>query len=477
MSFLVKIPSLEVIAKLDKTQLGEIIYQNMSMSGYFIYKDKAGLDEEIFPACSKATFEEQISLLIKNSTSEKPSNTDKLRTILVEQGRRFEERIFRAFNRVADAFITIAIECDKKAAIPMVRKDLGIMGSAFDKTESAVASRMKTILPEELKDEEMAAFELIVDAEVDDEFKSNSEMKDMIQDPPFNQFNPDVKDMKQDPPLNRSTLTTVDEDMASSKINKSRVVDAMASGLGLPTQINVTSNAHTNGNNFQSTRNSNLNSFHPENPKKDRIEKANTSSTVRNDKPQYSDGDGYRTGMMISTNQFDTLPYFGDKVDDNVQEWLKKVEVIAKRQKLAKDRILEFVFHKLKGSAYEIASKMIDEENYDWDKFKKTFIDGCCAKDIQFQIRDEISSIKMSDFNYNYKTFLYKFQSLSNRSVGIDDDMKLFFFLKGLPTKIKNDIINQGGDKELDKAQAIANRCAECYYKSNQTTEIKYGFK
>ena len=311
MSFLVKIPSLEVFAKSDKTQLGEIINLNSSVSGYFLYKDKAGLEEEMFPACSKATFEEQISLLIKNSTSEKPSNTDRLKTIIVEQGRRFEEKIFRAFSNVAEAFITISIECDKKAAIALVRKDLGIMGSAFDRTESTVVSRMKTILPEENKDEEMATFELIVDAEVDDEFKTNSEVKDMKQDPPLNQLYSEVKDMKQNPPVNQSTLTTIDEDANSSNINKSRVVEAMASGLGLPTPITVTSNAHTNGNNLQSTKNSNLNSFNPENPeKKDRIEKVNTSSTVRNDKPQYSDGDGYRTSMTISTNQFDTLPYF-----------------------------------------------------------------------------------------------------------------------------------------------------------------------
>lgn len=92
---------------------------------------------------------------------------------------------------VVEAFITVSIESDKEQAIGMVRKDIRIIGSAFERaekamasfvqskqSESTMASRMKTILPELHKVEARADFELIVDVKVEDEFKSNSEIKE-----------------------------------------------------------------------------------------------------------------------------------------------------------------------------------------------------------------------------------------------------------------------------------------------------------
>lgn len=431
-----KIPLIGVLSKLDKKELSEMILHNANLSGYFLFNENTS-NQDKFSVCNKAKFEDTINFLVNSKTQSNStiSNLDKLRIILVEQGKRFQDNTLKDFIKLAEAFITSSIENKNENSIGIIRNELKVLVGAFEQAEKTVLASIKSAKTVE-NEKKTDNVELEVTVQVDDEFKTNSGEKE----------NKKI--------LSKST--PIGDAVASSGNNKISVVNK-ADGVKSPPQFIVTIGSPISGNKLDS---GNL-------KKKSKL--TNMSSTLNN--KSLKKDDAHKT-YIVSNNPFDSFPYLDNRIDDNVEEWLFKVEVIAKRDQIGNDQILELVYHKLKGSAYEIASKMLDENEYDWDKFKRKFLDRR-TKDAQFNILCEITSLKMADLNYNFKAYLNKFQSLVNRLIEITEEYKIFCFINGLPVNIRNDVINQNGDRELSKAIAIASRSAKWHYKFQNGFNVK----
>ena len=413
-----KIPLIGVLSKLDKNELSEMILHNANLSGYFLLNENTS-NQDKFSVCNMAKFEDTINFLVNSKTQSNSaiSNLDKLRIILVEQGKRFQDNTLKDFIKLAEAFIAASIENKNENSIGIIRNELKVLVGAFEQAEKTVLARIKSAKTVE-NEKKPDNIELEVTVQVDDEFKTNSGEKEKQKI--------------------LSKLSPIGDTVVSSGNNK--VPDKKASGVENPPSTTETGGTQITGNSKHT----------------------NTISTLNNKSLKK---EGYYTTDIVSNNPFDILPYLGNRINENVEEWLFRAEVIAERCQIPKDQIIDFVFHKLKGSAKEIASKMFCKNENDWDKFKQKFLDRR-TNDTKFNIMCEITSLKMADLNYNFKAYLNKFQSLVNhRLIEIDEKFKTFCFINGLPVKVKNDVINQNGDRELSKAIAIARRSVEWHYK------------
>ena len=146
-------------------------------------------------------------------------------------------------------------------------------------------------------------------------------------------------------------------------------------------------------------------------------------------------------------------PIFKSKTEENVENWIYKVETALEFAQVPRNVWLVAVSNYVEGTALEML-KQAREENKSWDMFKKSLLDTFRPLQKDFDLRAKINHLKDRD---SFEKYLHEFRSLSNQipKDKMSDADRLNCFLQGLRAKTRAELFLKD-IKELDEAIKVA---------------------
>ena len=161
-------------------------------------------------------------------------------------------------------------------------------------------------------------------------------------------------------------------------------------------------------------------------------------------------------------NPFDPLDKFDGDSLELVEEFIFKVENIAKLYQINEYSIVPLLTAKLTGSAFQTALRLSKTNGgiIRWKTFKEEFMASCNTCDMQFELRNQLCEISFDNCGRNYAKFITKFKSIVNRLIGVKDDEILFYFEKALPKDLRIKVREDPTAVTWKQAMIIASRYA-----------------
>ena len=104
-------------------------------------------------------------------------------------------------------------------------------------------------------------------------------------------------------------------------------------------------------------------------------------------------------------------PIFKSKTEENVENWIYKVETALEFAQVPRNVWLVAVSNYVEGTALEML-KQAREENKSWDMYKKSLLDTFRPLQKDFDLRTKINHLKDRD---SFEKYLHEFRSLSNK--------------------------------------------------------------
>lgn len=174
----------------------------------------------------------------------------------------------------------------------------------------------------------------------------------------------------------------------------------------------------------------------------------------------------------------DRLPMFKGENRDEVEEWFIKAENIAEICGIPSNYFLKIILDKLTGNAFHIACRMLKEGNgvVEWIRFRSAFFKMCSQSDNQYDLKKQLRELSLDKCEGNFDNFLYKFQGIANRLVGVDEDQLIFEFLEGLPLELRADIIARNANKRLEECMTVARHLSALLPNRREMNESNFAY-
>ena len=149
MSFLVQIPDPVYLEKYTKDELGKFVKTNCRLAGYFLPNDNPSplFPDGEFLDCNEETFLKGVNLYVKvpSVANAKMKHTVKLQKILIEQGRRIQERLFEDVIIISENLVKMAIITKNENIIPEISIKLKMYQVYFNEVTTRVRSSFPVI--------------------------------------------------------------------------------------------------------------------------------------------------------------------------------------------------------------------------------------------------------------------------------------------------------------------------------------------
>jgi hypothetical protein len=82
--------------------------------------------------------------------------------------------------------------------------------------------------------------------------------------------------------------------------------------------------------------------------------------------------------------------------------------------------------------------------------------------DEQYTLKKRLREITLEKYDYDYERFIFKFQTITNKLVGMTEDQLIFEFLEALPKALRVDLIARNANVKLQEAIKTASHLVEC---------------
>ncbi|MCB1178831.1 MAG: hypothetical protein KDK36_14695 [Leptospiraceae bacterium] len=302
MSFLVELKDVELLNKLSKEELGNIIKYMGSVVGYIlpvVTLDKDGVTTMIrFDSCNQTTFELGITGLVEeiSKSGTLMNNTTKLQKTLIELAKRYRDKIANDFKLTVRQFLMNIEDELRDTLCEDIRGKLKVFEQIFIEAKQEVANLSGSA------------------SKLGDKL-SGRDPKTKIS------LIPELENIELELHANNDDIDEDSKTLINNKI------------------ANPTSWLKDPKNNLSETK-WEING-----------QETNVSRPQEHILPLMPNG--------FLENPFDVLPTIGDKENDKVEEWLFMVERTAIRANIKTAKILDMVFHKLRSGKLEIARKAI----------------------------------------------------------------------------------------------------------------------
>ena len=146
-------------------------------------------------------------------------------------------------------------------------------------------------------------------------------------------------------------------------------------------------------------------------------------------------------------------PIFKSKNDEDVENWLYKVETALEFAQVPRNMWLVAVSNYVEGTALEMLKQSRDVKK-SWNDFKKDLLNTFRPIQKDFDLRSKLTQLKDDD---SYEKYLHEFRSLSNQIPNnkMSETDRLTCFLQGLRAKTRAELFLRDV-KSLDDAIKVA---------------------
>ena len=177
----------------------------------------------------------------------------------------------------------------------------------------------------------------------------------------------------------------------------------------------------------------------------------------------------------------DGLKKFGGNPSENVEDWIFLLDTSFQFHNTPFEKKMGVVLSCVRGNALSHLQSLMKESAFvNWETVKERFRKVFSSQDEQRRLK--VSLIELGSTCSDYLTYRNKFISLKARVTGLTKDDVKFFFINGLPGKMKAEVLMKKPES-YEKALEYANWAYECELiasKTNPTvnyTGFRYGKK